>query len=144
MAADRQTTSIDDDHFAKASERGRRLLVHGPLATAARYASGRIHVELNNGCAFEFPVDQAEGLAGAKPIDLRNIEIQASGLALYWPTLDADFYVPTLVKAVLGTKQWMAQIGASGGKTATTAKADAARKNGKLGGRPKKLRELES
>jgi Protein of unknown function (DUF2442) len=139
----RRISKIDDGVFAKASEQGRRLLTRGPLATAARYTAGRIHVELNNGCAFVFPVKHAQGLTGAKATDLRNIEIQASGLSLHWPKIDADLYVPALVKSILGTQQWMAQIGAAGGKAATRAKVKAARANGKLGGRPKKSRELE-
>ena len=142
MATDKQTLFlIDEATYAKANERGARVLARGPLATAAKYESGRIHVELNNGCAFEFPVEQAQGLAGAKVTDLRIIEIQSRGLGLHWPTLDADLYVPTLVKGILGTKQWMAQIGTAGGKTSTVAKAEAARANGKRGGRPKKNRE---
>ena len=135
---------IDEATLAKASERGRRILARGPLATAAKYAAGRIRVELNNGCAFEFPVEQAQGLAGAKAADLRNIEISAAGLGLHWPKLDADLHVPALVKGVLGTKQWMTQIGAAGGKSATVAKAAAARANGKLGGRPRKTRAVDA
>lgn len=134
---------IDEALLAKATERGRRTLARGPLATAVRYAAGRIRVELNNGCAFDFPVAQAQGLAGARATDLRTIEISASGLGLHWPTLDADLYVPDLVKGILGTRQWMTQIGAAGGKATTTAKATAARANGKLGGRPRKPRVLE-
>jgi Protein of unknown function (DUF2442) len=140
----RRTSMIDAAAFAKASEPGRKLLARGPLATAARYEAGRIRVELNNGCAFEFPVKHAQGLAGAKATDLRAIEIQASGLGLYWPKLNADLYVPSLVKGVLGSRQWMAQIGAAGGKVVTRAKAAAARANGRLGGRPRKPRELET
>ena len=109
----RHVSTIDEVSFAKASERGRRMLARGPLATAARYEAGRIHVELNNGCAFVFPVAHAQGLAGAKPTQLRRIEVAAAGLGLHWPMLDADLYVPALVKGVLGTKQWMAQIGAA-------------------------------
>lgn len=133
---------IDDATVAKAEERGRRLLAHSPLATAARYASGRIHVELSNGCAFEFPVEQAQGLVGAKAADLRVIEIQGAGLGLHWPKLDADLYVPQLVKGVLGTRAWMAEIGATGGRAVSATKAIAARANGKLGGRPKKRTAL--
>jgi Protein of unknown function (DUF2442) len=140
----RRVSAIDEASFAKASARGRRLLVRGPLATAARYVAGRIHVELNNGCAFEFPVAHAQGLAGAKATDLRTIEVSAAGLGLHWPTLDADLYVPALVKGILGTKQWMTQIGAVGGRASTVAKAAAARANGKLGGRPRKPRALET
>ena len=142
MATDKQALFlIDEATYAKANERGARVLARGPLATAAKYEAGRIHVELNNGCAFEFPVEQAQGLAGAKVTDLRIIEIQSRGLGLHWPTLDADLYVPSLVKGILGSKQWMAQIGTAGGKTSTVAKAAAARANGKRGGRPKKNRE---
>jgi hypothetical protein len=66
--------------FAKASEQGQRLLVRGPLATSARCESGRIHVELNNGCAFEFPAAHAEGLASASLTELNHIEITGKGL----------------------------------------------------------------
>ena len=144
VSTKRQMSMIDEATLAKATERGRRTLVRGPLATAARYVAGRIRVELNNGCAFDFPVEQAQGLAGAKATDLRTIEISASGLGLHWPNLDADLYVPDLVKGILGTKRWMTQIGAAGGKATTVAKAAAARANGKLGGRPRKARVLEA
>lgn len=135
----RQASMINEASFAKASESGRRLLARGPVAKAAKYEAGRIHVELDNGCAFVFPAEQAQGLAGAGAADLKIIEVSGAGLSLYWPKLDADLYVPALIKGVLGTKQWMAQIGAAGGKVSTTAKAAAARTNGKLGGRPRKL-----
>lgn len=140
----RHASTIDEASLAKASERGRRLMARGPLATAARYEAGRIHVELSNGCAFEFPVAHAQGLAGAKAADLRRIEVSAAGLGLHWPTLDADLYVPALVKGILGTRQWMTQIGAVGGRAASGAKAAAARANGKHGGRPRKPRGLEA
>jgi Protein of unknown function (DUF2442) len=143
MKAKQHTTSrIDEGTFAKATARGKANLARLPVASSARYAAGRIHVELNNGCSFEFPVEMAEGLAGAKVADLRVIEVMGAGQGLYWPKLGADLFVPSLVRGILGTKQWMAQIGAAGGKAATEAKAAAARNNGKLGGRPSKSREL--
>jgi Protein of unknown function (DUF2442) len=129
---------VNDADFNKASEQGQRLLARGPLATAARFEAGRIHVELNNGCAFEFPADHAEGLAKASVAELSSIEISGAGLGLYWPQLDADLYVPSMIKSILGTKQWMAQIGTTGGKAKTASKAQASRANGKLGGRPRK------
>lgn len=131
-------SNISDADFEKSSEAGSRLLARGPLAVSAAYASKRIRVELDNGCYFEFPVDHAQGLKGAKAADLRIIEIQASGLGLHWPKLDTDLFVPMLVKGVLGTKAWMAQIGAAGGAVKSANKATASRQNGKLGGRPKK------
>jgi hypothetical protein len=136
MADDR--ILIDAATFEQASATGRRLLVRGPLATAATFKAGRVHVELNNGCAFVFPAAHAQDLASASAEDLRQIEVTAGGLNLFFPRLDVDLYVPNLVKGVLGTKRWMSQIGTLGGRTTSTAKAQAARSNGKLGGRPKK------
>ncbi len=81
----RCASAISQATHAKAFEQGRRLLSRGPLATGASYKAGRIRVELNNGCAFEFPVEHAQALAGAKLADLRVIEVQAAGLGLYWP-----------------------------------------------------------
>ena len=65
-----------------------------------------------------------------------------AGLGLYWPDLDVDLYVPHLIKGVFGSKRWMAQIGAVGGRVSSPAKAVAARANGRLGGRPRKARPL--
>ena len=133
---DIDTNLIDDEAYQKATESGRRLQAKGPVAKLAKYVAGRIHVELDNGCAFEFPVAYAQELANAKPADLRQVEVTAAGLGLYWPTLDADLYIPNVFKGVLGTREWMAQIGAAGGKAKTQAKSMAARENGKRGGRP--------
>ena len=134
----RLASHVDEASFAKAGEQGRRLLARGPLAIAARYGAGRIHVELDNGCAAEFPVQQSGNLTGVKAADPRTIEVQAAGLGLHWPKLNADLYAPSLAKGILGTKQWMASIGAPGGEAATAAKAAASRANGKLDGRPRK------
>lgn len=138
MTAESPSVVLTEDAFARATERGRRILARGPLAVAAYHQNGRIHVELNNGCAFEFPVEQAQGLAGAKAADLQVIEIESRGLGLHWPRLDADLYVPSLVKGILGSKEWMARIGAAGGSVKSVAKAQAARANGAKGGRPKR------
>ena len=132
-------TVIDDAAFEKASEQGRRLMARTPLAKSVKFAAGRVHVELDNGCAFEFPAEHAQELAGAKAADLRQVEVTAAGLGLYWPTLDADLYMPSVLKGVLGTKRWMAHIGATGGRTRSQAKTSAARENGKRGGRPRKV-----
>ena len=129
---------IDPTTFEKATAAGQRLLARGPLATAVSFKAGRVHVELNNGCAFAFPAAHAQELAGASAQALRQIDITAGGLNLYFPRLDADLHVPNLVKGVLGTKRWMSQIGAMGGRAHSAAKVQAAKSNGKLGGRPKK------
>jgi len=110
-------------------------------AVSARYdrRSSRIIVVLNTGVQIAFPVDLAEGLAGAAAGDLAQIEISPTGLGLHWPRLDADLYVPSLLRGMLGSKSWMArQLGAAGGRARSTAKTVASRENGRKGGRPSK------
>jgi hypothetical protein len=66
-------------------------------------------------------------------------------LGLHFPQLDADLYLPALLQGFLGSRQWMAQaMGKVGGKAVNPQKADAARANGRLGGRPRKIRSVEA
>lgn len=108
---------------------------------AVRYDAGsaRVIVDLNTGVQFAFPPALLEGLSAASENDLSEIEISPAGLGLHWPRLDADVYVPALLHGVFGSRQWMAaQLGASGGQVKSDAKAEAARRNGRKGGRPRK------
>jgi hypothetical protein len=81
----------------------------------------------------------AQGLENATPVDLSEIEISPSGLGIHFPKLDADFDIPSLMFGTFGTRRWMAaKLGREGGKSHSEAKRDAAKNNGRLGGRPKK------
>ena len=114
------------------------------FAVSARYnrRSGRVVINLNTGVQIAFPPRLAEGLANASPADLAEIEISPAGLGLHWPKLDADVYVPALLQGVFGSRRWMAaQLGATGGKARSHAKAAAARENGRKGGRPSRRRQ---
>jgi hypothetical protein len=110
-------------------------------AVSARYdrRTSRVIVGLNTGVQIAFPAHLAEGLTGASAEDLADIEISPAGLGLHGPRLDADVYVPALLQGVFGSKSWMArQLGAAGGQARSSAKAAAARENGRRGGRPRK------
>ena len=134
--------SLTDANVRQAEKRMQARLKGQPRATSAHYdrRSARIVVSLSNGLELGVPVDLAQGLAGAKTADLSNIEISPTGLGLHWPRLDADLYLPALMEGVFGTRRWMAKImGKAGGRSASSAKQSAARVNGKLGGRPRKL-----
>jgi len=66
--------------------------------------------------------------------------ISPSGLGVHFPRLDADIYLPSLLEGFLGSKRWIAaELGKRGAAAATSAKKSAARQNGRLGGRPKKI-----
>jgi hypothetical protein len=131
------------DEFELATKRGERRRAAGPAAVAARYdrARDRVVVELSSGYEIAFAPRRAQGLERAKPSDLDPIEISPSGFGLHFPKLDADLWLPALLEGVFGSRRWMAaRLGARGGKAKSKAKARAARANGKLGGRPRKVR----
>lgn len=136
--------AIHKDEFDAANAKGVARIAKTPTAVVARYDRriGRVVIELSSGLEIAFKPHHAQGLEGAKLDDLANIEISPSGLGLHFPLLDADLYLPALLEGFLGSRRWMAsEMGKSGGQSTTKAKSAAARANGRLGGRPKKVRE---
>jgi hypothetical protein len=130
-----------DTQIAAAEARGRRVLADEPRATAARYepATGRVHVELANGCGFAFPARKVQGLEAAGDDALADVEVLGRGIGLHWEALDVDVSVPGLLAGLFGTKAWMDRRRATRvGAVRSPAKADAARRNGAKGGRPRK------
>ena len=78
-------------------------------ATDARYdrPTGRVAIELTNGCTYLFPARLAQKLTNATDDQLATIEVDGVGFNLHCPTLDVDLYVPALVAETFGTRAWM-------------------------------------
>lgn len=132
--------------FVTANGRATARLAKTPIAVSARYDRriGRVVIGLSSGLEIAFKPQDAQGLEQAKPAQLANIEISPAGLGLHFPALEADLYLPALLDGFLGSRRWMAAaMGKAGGGATSEAKRVAARANGKLGGRPKKIREPE-
>ena len=129
---------LTDAQIDAALERGRTARLHEPRAAAARYdrRSGRVIVELANGCTFAFPPKLAQGLEAATEEQLSQVEILGAGSGLHWEALDADLSIPGLLAGLFGTKAYLAQ---QAGRATSPAKAAAARANGTKGGRPRRL-----
>jgi hypothetical protein len=130
------------DALLKAAEaRGRKMLETEPRAVSAHYdrATGRVAVDLVNGCTYAFPARLVQDFQGAGHDDLACVEVDGAGFNLHWPALDADLYVPALVAGVFGTRAWTArELARVAGQAKSPAKAAAARANGAKGGRPRK------
>ena len=128
---------LTDAAIDAALERGRAAHAGEPRAAAARYdrASGRVIVDLTNGCAFAFPPRLAQGLETASDDQLAAVEILGRGYGLHWEELDVDLSLPGLMAGLFGTKAWMAR---HAGRATSAAKAAASRANGAKGGRPRK------
>jgi hypothetical protein len=130
-----------DEQIEAANLRAQELATSQPRAVRVRYdrRSGRIVLHLSSRLIVAFSPQDAEGLEGATAAQLAEIEISPSGFGIHFPRLDADLYLPALLEGFLGSKRWMAgRLGASGGRSTSAAKVSAARKNGRMGGRPRK------
>jgi hypothetical protein len=140
-------TSLAHADVEETNARGQAMLVSSPTAVTARYDRrvGRLVIVLNTGLEIGFKPHDAQGLEDARPAQLADIEISPSGLGLHFPELDADLYLPALLQGFLGSRQWMARaMGKVGGKAVSPEKKQAARANGRLGGRPRKAKPLET
>jgi hypothetical protein len=129
------------DRFELANRVASERLASQPHAVRARYDRriGRVVITLSTNLDVAFSPRDAEGLENASPAQLSPIEISPSGLGIHFPKLDADLYLPALLEGFLGSRQWMAhRLGSQGGKSRSAAKVSAAKRNGRLGGRPKK------
>ena len=133
---------VTDSALKLAEERGEAMLASQPRALSARYepSTGRVVVELTNGCGYAFPVALVQDLQGANGAELADVRVDGNGFNLHFPALDADLFVPALVSGIFGTKAWMTrELARVAGSRTSTAKAVAARVNGAKGGRPRKV-----
>jgi hypothetical protein len=130
-----------DEEIERANRRAMELGASHPRALSAHYDGrlGQIVIQLSSRLDVAFSPRDAEGLEDATPAQLEEIEISPSGFGIHFPKLDADIYLPALLEGFLGSRQWMAgRLGATGGRSTSMAKVAAARKNGRVGGRPRK------
>lgn len=131
------------DPIEVANQKAKELVSSTPRVMAARYdkGTGRVVVNLSTKLDVAFAPEDVQGLENARPPQLEPIEISPSGFGIYFPKLDADIYIPALLEGFLGSRSWMAgRLGKHGGTSKSAAKVSAARRNGQLGGRPRKRR----
>lgn len=128
-----------ESRYKKAIENAERSDREEPRAKSARFdaRTGRVKVELQNGTVFIFPTKLVEGLADADGDDLKGISLTPAGDGLRWDDLDIDLSLTGLMMGIFGGRNWMSELGRSGGRSRSDAKKAAAKSNGKLGGRPK-------
>jgi hypothetical protein len=132
----KQRHVLTDEQIDRARQAGARAAAEEPRAESASYDKLRdaVVVQLRGGTLLVIPRGTIQGLAGADPRDVANVEVCSDGYALSWDALDVDITVPGLAAGFFGTKSWMARLG---GQATSAKKAEAARQNGKRGLRPR-------
>lgn len=139
--------------MAKRSLSNREILAQLPAAKrrsttalAKRARAEAVHVDadgrlltvaLTNGSRFSVPTRRVPGLERASIAALQRVTIDPGGMGIHWADLDVDHSVSGLARVVLGETNLLAAAGAAGGRATSNAKAEAARRNGKKGGRPR-------
>ncbi len=133
--------NITDEQIAAARKAGQASLKHDFHAESAWYEPEKdlVWIKTTAGTYHGVPSAKLQGLEGASPEQLAEIEVSPQGVGLHWPQLEADLTVQGIVFGVYGTEAWMAALGRKGGQEKSPKKAAAARANGKKGGRPRKL-----
>jgi hypothetical protein len=93
---------LPSDEFDAANRRGSRIQTRFGVAKAVRFDKRQklLFVQLDSGVEFAFSPRLARGLEVAKLSDLEVVEITPSGLGLYFPTIDADVYLPALPSSI--------------------------------------------
>jgi hypothetical protein len=112
-----------------------------PRVAEVQYKSGPeldiLILKLSDGHRHLIPREDLEGLQGATPEQIAQVEVLGNGTGLRWPALNLDHYIPSLLQNVYGTKRWMEQIGLRGGSIKSAAKRRSSQANGLKGGRPR-------
>lgn len=103
-----QIDAVIDRDWEAANRRGRETLA-GPLAESVSYdaSTSEVIIHLTTDAVLHIRSALLQGLENATPEELTDIHIGGRGTGLHFPRLDADFYVPALIKGVYGTPAWM-------------------------------------
>jgi uncharacterized protein DUF2442 len=125
--------------FARASRAGRWAAENELRAVRAAYRTraDALWIELTNGAVITIPRKLIPDLKRAATSDVQSVEVLGRGSGLHWESLDLDLSVPGLVSSVFAGPEWMAELARVGGRRLSAAKAAAARRNGRKGGRPR-------
>lgn len=100
---------VSANEFHAGNKRALQRMARAVRAVSAKYDRriGMVVVQLSSGLYLQFRPRDIQGMEHARPSDLREIVISPSGQGLYLPALDADVYVPGLLRGVLGSRAWM-------------------------------------
>jgi hypothetical protein len=139
MAKRAHKVRLSDLELDRARAQAREFEAADARVVRAEYEAkmDSLKLSFSDGLIVSIPRNHLQGLEGANRSELSNIELVGHGTGLHWPRLDVDHYVFGLLQHRFGTRRWISEIGRRGGRSRSKAKAKAARRNGRAGGRPR-------
>jgi hypothetical protein len=141
--ASQELTASDRERFEAARARGKAHAQDPSAVVGASYDRGSDSVQLlfRGGGSMLIPRRFIPSLEGRPVSVLESVSVSPAGDSLRWASIDADVYLPGLVERAFGRRLFAAAAGRRGGRRRSKAKADAARRNGAEGGRPRRRTE---
>lgn len=130
---------ISDEQLRLFQKRSRQAAATGPVTIRSAYVDERrmLHATLTGQGAISLPTRRIPGLRGTSLAELQSVQVGPRGLWLEWPSRNVDLGLVGLVTLLIGTEA-LQRMGASlAGSRTSAAKAEAARRNGRKGGRPR-------
>jgi hypothetical protein len=111
-----------------------------PVLEEVKYTPTRdvVTLRLSTGTVVEIPRLTIKELRNLNQAELKALGPDNAGMTLSQRDLDIDIYIPGLLNEALGV-QPSAVLGRKGGASRSPAKRRAAQRNGRRGGRPKKI-----
>jgi hypothetical protein len=100
LGTERRRIVVTRQDFDRAAGRAGRRRAPYPIATAARYHRDLGYIVVSFGTSLDLAIvpRNVRTLARATPEELEWIEISPSGLALRFPRLEAELYLPPLLR----------------------------------------------
>jgi hypothetical protein len=131
-------TAADRRRYARARAEGRLIEQDPSAVVGASYDARRNTVSLEFRCGATISIPRAliSEFDGASKADLRSIRGDVD--VLECEPIDMHIFVPGLIEEVFGGRLLAFASGRRGGQRRSKVKAAAARRNGALGGRPRK------
>ena len=126
-----------DEYEVAAQAGARERSEYGATGVYYDSLARKVVISLPGDLQLSFPPYAVQGLDKASEDDLRSLELVDDGCGLRIDRLDVDVSIPGLLRGLNGSPKWMAaHLGRAGGTASSPRKAEAARENGRRGGRP--------
>ncbi|MBK5552283.1 DUF2442 domain-containing protein [Pseudomonas sp. TH03] len=141
MLVDRPVTEAVLD---EATVRGRLRHKSGLQATAVTFQDACLTVSFEDGTGVLLPVKLFPEFDGFEPEDFASLTVGFSGTALCHEEKDLHVSIAGMISASKPLMNMAASVISSrNGRQSSAAKAEAARANGKKGGRPRKVEVVQ-